>query len=228
MHEATVIPPGGGEIIGDTADRRVEILCDADAMHVTWSRFGPGRDGADLHIHRLHTDLYYVLEGVLTVRLGADGEETPVPAGTLVRVPPLVIHGFRNASADAELRYLNIHAPGAGFAAYMRGLRDKQPVDFDQEDPPAEGTRPPGDAVIGGSAEIDAITVTEASGAAPAHADPGHIHALYVLEGELTLTIGDESRLAPAGTWIQIPAGVPHSVSDGARYLAVRAPVAQG
>lgn len=228
MHEATVIPPGGGEIIGDTADRRVEILCDDDALHVTWSRFGPGRDGADLHIHHEHTDLFYVLEGTFTLRLGVEGEEVALPAGTIARVPPLVVHGFRNGSADAEVRYLNFHAPGAGFAAYMRGLRDGQPVDFDQADPPADGGRPTSEAVVGGPVEIDAITVTEASGAAPAHADPGHIHALYVLEGELTLTLGDEDRQAPAGTWIQIPAGMPHSVSDGARYLAVRAPAAQG
>ncbi len=39
-----------------------------------------------------------------------------MPAGTLARVPPDVVHGFRNGS-DAELRYLNLHAPGQGFAA---------------------------------------------------------------------------------------------------------------
>ena len=46
-----------------------------------------------------------------------------VPAGTLVRVPPMVVHGFRNAS-DAELRYLNLHAPGMRFADYLRAMRD--------------------------------------------------------------------------------------------------------
>ena len=223
MDEPTVIPPGGGEIIGDSADRRVEILCDDDAMHVTWSRFGPGRDGADLHIHRLHTDLFYVLEGVLTVRLGVEGEAIPVPAGTLARVPPLVVHGFRNASADAELRYLNIHAPGAGFAAYMRGLRDKAPVDFDQEEPPAEGTRPTSDAVVGGGAEIEAIAVTEASGDPAAPADTGRLRALYVLEGELA--VGE--RRAPAGSWIRIPPGSPSDLEavEPARWLDLRAPV---
>ena len=41
----------------------------------------------------------------------ADGE-LRVPAGALVRVPPLVVHGFRNGT-DAELRYLAKFLPGA-------------------------------------------------------------------------------------------------------------------
>ena len=66
MNEPTVIAPGGGEVIGDAPDRRVEILSEHDALHATWSRFGPRREGADLHVHRRHTDLFYVLAGELT------------------------------------------------------------------------------------------------------------------------------------------------------------------
>ena len=110
VSDAILIPSGGGEIVGDSADRRVEILSDHDTLHSTWSRFGPHREGADLHVHRHHTDMFFVLEGELTVMLGTDGETAVVPAGTLARVPPLVVHGFRNGS-DAEVRYLNFHAP---------------------------------------------------------------------------------------------------------------------
>jgi mannose-6-phosphate isomerase-like protein (cupin superfamily) len=117
----------------------VEILLEHDALHVTWSRFGPGRDGADPHIHRRHSDLFYVLDGELTLLL--ETGEVSIPAGTLATIPPLVVHGFRNAS-DADVRYLNLHAPGTGFADYMRGLRDGRRVPFDQEPPPPEGTRP--------------------------------------------------------------------------------------
>ena len=67
-------------------------------LHATLSRFGPGRDGADLHVHTEHSDLFYVLEGELTVRLGVEDEQVTVPAGALARVPPNVVHGFRNAS----------------------------------------------------------------------------------------------------------------------------------
>src|SRR3954462_10211082 len=110
MSEPTVIPPGGGEVVGDSPERRVEILSDDDALHATWSRFAPGRDGADLHVHRRHSDLFYVLDGELTARLGPRGGPVAVRAGPLPRVPPLVVHGFRNAG-EREVRYLNLHAP---------------------------------------------------------------------------------------------------------------------
>ena len=55
-----------------------------------------------------------------------------MPAGTLARVPPDVVHGFRNGS-DSELRYLNLHAPGQGFAEYMRALRDGRSLAYDQQ-----------------------------------------------------------------------------------------------
>ena len=161
MSEVTVVPPGGGELIGDSPDRRVEILADHGTLTSTWSRFGPGRDGADLHVHREHTDLFYVLVGEFTLRLGLEDEAVPVPAGTLVRVPPMVVHGFRNAS-DAELRFLNFHAPGMGFGDYMRALRDGKPAAYDQFDPPEEGTRPTSEVAIGEWADEPAIKLFEA------------------------------------------------------------------
>jgi mannose-6-phosphate isomerase-like protein (cupin superfamily) len=232
MSEAAIIPPGAGEIIGDSPERRVEILSEHDALHATWSRFGPGRDGADLHVHRHHTDVFYVLEGELAVRLGAAGEQVAVPAGTLARVPPLVVHGFRNAS-DADMRYLNLHAPGTGFAAYMRGLREGAKVPFDQHDPPEDGGRPASEAVIGDVVvedgvkllcDTDEIAVAELSGGAPEHVHHRHLEAFYVLEGELELVLAGERRRAGAQTWIAVPAGIPHAVGGSARYLNIHAP----
>jgi mannose-6-phosphate isomerase-like protein (cupin superfamily) len=139
------------ELIGDSPDRTVEILFEHEAMHITWSRFGPGRDGADPHVHRLHSDMFYVLDGELTLLL--DTGEARAGAGTLITIPPLVVHGFRNAS-DEDVRYLNLHAPGTGFADYMRGLRDGVKVPFDQEDPPPEGTRPASDIAFEQTREV--------------------------------------------------------------------------
>jgi mannose-6-phosphate isomerase-like protein (cupin superfamily) len=133
--------PGEGEVVGDTEDRRVEILCDRDELCLTWTRFGPGRDGASPHVHRTHCDLFYVLAGELTLLVGQ--EEHVLSAGTLALAPPLVVHGFRNGG-DEELRYLNFHAPAAGFADYLRGRNQS----FDQWDPPADGGRPATEAVI--------------------------------------------------------------------------------
>jgi quercetin dioxygenase-like cupin family protein len=239
----TVIRPGGGEVIGDAPDRRVEILSDPDEMHATWSRFGPRRDGADLHIHHHHTDIFYVLEGELTVRLGPEDESVLVPAGTLARVPPLVVHGFRNGS-DADVRYLNFHAPGLGFADYMRGLRDGRAIDFDQA--PPDGSRPAAEAVIGGTgfeagapgmraallADVDEIGIAEVwsdpGAPSPAHVHRRHVESFYVLAGELALTAGGRELRAAAGSWVQLPPGVPHAFSvpgpEPVRVLNLHAP----
>jgi quercetin dioxygenase-like cupin family protein len=239
MSEPTVIPPREGEVIGDSPDRRVEILSDHDALHATWSRFGPGRDGADLHIHRRHVDLFYVLAGALTLRLGEEGQAVAVPAGTLARVPPLVVHGFGNETGE-ELRYLNFHAPGVGFADYMRALRDGRTLAYDQEPPPADGTRPPTDAVIARSGfrvggmvlltAIEELAVAEAwseLGEPPApHVHDRHVESFYVLKGELVVTAGGREQRAEAGSWVQVPAGVPHAVSSSApaHFVDVHAP----
>jgi quercetin dioxygenase-like cupin family protein len=233
MIEATVIAAGGGEVIGDSPERRVEILSEHEPLHATWSRFGPGRDGADLHVHRWHTDVFYVLDGELTVRLGAGDEQVAVPAGTLARVPPLVVHGFRNAG-DADMRYLNLHAPGTGFADYMRGLREGRKVPFDQHDPPEDGGRPVSEAAIGGAEELgggaklladtEELAVAELSETAPEHVHRRHLEAFYVLEGTLELTLAGETVRAEAGAWVAVPAGVRHAVGGEARYLDVHAP----
>jgi mannose-6-phosphate isomerase-like protein (cupin superfamily) len=226
MDRPAVIAQGGGEVVGDTPDRRVEILCGCQALHATWTRFGPRRDGAGLHIHHHHTDLFYVLGGELTVRLGPAGEEQAVAAGTLVRVPPLVVHGFRNAG-DGELRYLNLHAPGLGFADYLRAMRDGRTFAFDQAPPPADGGRPATEAVIGGGdvvadgvtllADVEDITITEvrcepggASRSPSQHVHRRHAQFFYVLDGELVLTVGDRGLRAPAGSWVQVPPGFSH------------------
>src|SRR3954452_16596891 len=178
-----VVPPGSGEVIGDSPERRDAVLCAHDALHATVSRFGPGRAGADLHIHRRHHDLFYVLEGELTLRLG-DAEDVVAGTGTLVCIPPLVVHGFKNAS-DRDLRYLNLHAPGVGFASYMRGLRDGVKVVYDQEDPPPHGTRPSTEVRIGHPPlELDGLRITDR----PARGTSQALECYFVLSGEWAAT----------------------------------------
>jgi quercetin dioxygenase-like cupin family protein len=242
VSEPVVIPSGGGEIVGDSPERRVEILSDDETLHSTSSRFGPHREGADLHIHRQHTDLFYVLDGELTVMLGTEGGTATVEAGTLARVPPLVVHGFRNASSD-EVRYLNFHAPGRGFADFLRALRDGRTLAYDQHPPPPDGGRPTSEAVVGGAepvgdgvtllADVEEIAIAEAhhdaDGASPpAHVHRRHVESFYVLEGELTVTAGGRELRAVEGTWAQVPPGLPHTVTvtggQPARFLDVHTP----
>ena len=196
-----VIPPRAGEVIGDAPDRRVEILADHPSLNATWSRFAAGREGADLHVHREHTDLFYVLDGEFTLRLGIADEQVKAPAGSLLRLPPLVVHGFRNAS-DRDLVYLNLHAPGMRFADYLRALRDEREFSYDQYDPPADGGRP----VTGMTMTAGEGTLTDDEGVfvarrrlEPASPLPDAAGFAYVLEG----TLGD----AAAGTWLELEGG---------------------
>jgi mannose-6-phosphate isomerase-like protein (cupin superfamily) len=244
--QPVLLPPGSGEVVGDSSDRRVEILSDDETLNATWSRFGPHREGADLHIHRLHSDLFYVLEGELTVRLGLEDASVVVPAGTLARVPPLVVHGFRNGS-DVEMRYLNLHAPGQRFADYLRAVRDGRSFSYDQYPPPADGGRPPSDAVVGGDgfvadrpgqraallADVDEIGISETWSdpdglSPPAHVHRRHVESFYVLEGEMTFTAGGRELHAVAGSWVQIPPGVPHAFaftgSEQVHFLNLHTP----
>ncbi|HJN90669.1 MAG TPA: cupin domain-containing protein [Verrucomicrobiota bacterium] len=50
-------------------------------------------DGAKLHYHKVSTELYYVLEGEGSVQL--DGEEQPVRKGSMIHIPPGLVHGAR-------------------------------------------------------------------------------------------------------------------------------------
>jgi hypothetical protein len=141
-------------------------------------------------------------------------------------VGELVVHGFRNAS-DADFRYLNLHAPGSGFADYMRALRDGRKRTYDQHDPPTEGARPIAEAVVESGkpigdgvellADVEAIRVTRVHGSNERRGYDQPV-SYYVLEGELAL---DDLR-APAGSWIQVPRGLEHAV-EGV-YLSVMAP----
>lgn len=203
-----------GELIADRPDCRVEILHEADGVHATRTRLGAGSSGTDPHVHRTHSDVFYVLEGELTVRLGADDEEVVAARpGTLVLVPPLVVHAYRNASA-ADVQFLNFHAPGSGFATYLRALRDRAPHDFDQHPPPDDGGRPASGAIVARGpvrVEADAIRIAEATSGAAAG------DWVYVLDGELALD-GDDALVA--GSWAVLDS---HAADDAsARFLRVR------
>lgn len=69
-------------------------------------------DGAKLHYHKVATELYYVLEGEGTVSL--DGEEHAVRKGSLVHIPPGVVHG-----ATGTMRVLVVGIPDISDGDYF-------------------------------------------------------------------------------------------------------------
>jgi quercetin dioxygenase-like cupin family protein len=141
-----------GETITQKERREVVLLVDRADVSMTWSRYAPGERGTDLHVHREHTDAFYVLEGKLTFELGPDAERLALAAGGFVAIPPSVPHGFLN-DGTADAAWLNFHAPDTGFADYMRGLRDGTKVPFDSFDWPVEGARPATEAILRGPGE---------------------------------------------------------------------------
>ena len=144
---AAIVRVADGETITQKERREVVLLVDRPALSMTWSRYAPGERGTDLHVHREHTDAFYVLDGELTFELGAGAERLALAAGGFVAIPPSVPHGFLNAGT-VEAAWLNFHTPDTGFADYMRGLRDGTTVPFDSLDWPVTDARPAADAIV--------------------------------------------------------------------------------
>jgi quercetin dioxygenase-like cupin family protein len=80
----------------------------------------PGFPGPPPHRHEKLHDMFYVLDGTLTLRVG-DGSHTAGP-GTFVCVPPGVVHTFSNVG-DGPARFLNFSTP-SGWERYMRDLAE--------------------------------------------------------------------------------------------------------
>jgi len=199
----------------------------------------PGEIGARAHTHRVHADVFYVLEGELELRLG--DETVRVPAGSCVGAPPALVHGFRNPG-EVPARYLNLHAPGV----FARGrFSDEPPAHFDtfgvdegSRDARAVGTGP-GDgnrlqkehrlalvkAVLPELDVLDYFVSPEYDGA-ERHVHLHHADCFYVLEGELELRVDGEAVRAGPGTSVVVPPGVVHEFTSvgRARFLNVHAP----
>jgi quercetin dioxygenase-like cupin family protein len=119
--DAVVHLPGDGErhIAGST--KIVIKATGADTggtFFLSESTIAPGFPGPPPHRHERLVDMFYVLDGVLTVRVG--DETRQLRPGSFVCVPPGVVHTFSNTS-DAPVRFLNFNTP-AGWENYMRDL----------------------------------------------------------------------------------------------------------
>jgi quercetin dioxygenase-like cupin family protein len=237
--QSIVLRPDEGEVISDRAERTVRIKVGLDAIAVTETRYEPGEPGPDPHIHRGHTDAFYVLEGTLDVKLGPERKTTRLPASSFVAAPPNLVHSFKN-EGPGRARFLNFHAPSGGFADYLRAMRDGEDGSwFDQIELPADGGRPLSDAAVLRPAEGERIAVGGSSldlkGTAASSdgtfflsettVEPGfpgpppHVHRelhdlFYVLEGTLALRVGGETVSAEAGTFACFPPGTVHTFSN--------------
>jgi quercetin dioxygenase-like cupin family protein len=245
VHRPLLLAPGEGETVVNRPERTLRVLAELDEIIVTWFRYGPGEKGPEPHVHRLHTDAFYVLEGELDVGLGPEVQWLTAQAGTLAAAPPNVVHTFRNSS-DATAVFLNLHAPSMGFGNLIRGRGERG---FDQFDPPADGGRPFADAVLSGPDEGELIEHETSSlliksdlpqlsvldlrflptfeGVDP-HSHTDHVDAFFVLEGEVEFLAGHEHRRGDPGTFFAAPRGAVHGFRnpgpDPIRVLNLHAP----
>jgi quercetin dioxygenase-like cupin family protein len=242
--DPVVLPPGEGETITERDERSVVIKAAHELLDLTESRYAAGAEGPEPHVHRQHTDAFYVLSGELVFRVGPGQERVAAPAGTLVLVPQNVIHSFANESS-AEARFLNVHAPSKGFAESLRVRRDEGEYDaaeFDSFDPPADGGRSPSAAVVRGPGEGDALdagpsrvlfkaevsdgdgtlSLTETTlgpgfpGPVP-HRHTAMVDSFYVLAGTLAVRVGGDEHEVPAGGYALVPPGIVHTFSNPSR-----------
>jgi mannose-6-phosphate isomerase-like protein (cupin superfamily) len=222
---ADLLGPDEGDVIVDRQERTALIKVAREELTLTWFRYVEGQKGPPPHVHREHSDGFYVIEGRMTFELG-HGEVVHGDPGTLVLVPPNVVHTFRN-EGPATGRFLNLHAPSCGFHDYLRARRDGGETDwFDQWEPPADGGRPASDALVGvGRVSRDGITLAEQDidrEERPA-ASTSKSTTYWVIDGSLTFMTDDVELEARAGSCVVVPSGAAHSVAGPARAVVVSA-----
>jgi quercetin dioxygenase-like cupin family protein len=117
---AVVHRPGEGELIAGSSSVTIKASGEetGGSFYLGEVVIQPSFAGPPPHDHeRLH-DMFYVLEGTLTMRLG--DETLDLGPGSFACIPPGTVHTFSNRS-DQPVRFLNFNTP-AGWENYMRDL----------------------------------------------------------------------------------------------------------
>jgi quercetin dioxygenase-like cupin family protein len=118
---ATFHRPGQGEVYevgGSSLTLKATSDDTAGSFFLSESKLEPGFTGPPLHVHRELHDMFYVLDGTLTVQV--ENQLLEAPPGSFLCVPPGTRHTFANRS-EYPVRFLNFNTPG-GFEEYMREL----------------------------------------------------------------------------------------------------------
>jgi quercetin dioxygenase-like cupin family protein len=118
---AVVHGPGEGERLAVGPSSTV-IKADGAAtdgrFFLSETEIAPGFGGPPLHTHEKLMDMFYVLDGTLT--LVVEDETIEAEPGTFACIPPGTRHSFSNRT-DAPVRFLNFNTP-SGWENYMRDL----------------------------------------------------------------------------------------------------------
>ena len=123
MSEPVILRPGDGEQIEAGGASSITIKADSEATAGTFylgeASLEPGGfPGPPPHTHEHLHDMFYVLEGRLSLLVCNEREE--FGPGSFICIPPGTVHTFSNES-DEVVRFLNFNTPG-GWENYMRDL----------------------------------------------------------------------------------------------------------
>ncbi len=240
MVEGIVQGPNEGEAL---FGGRIVLRSALDDLTITETRHAKAQPGASPHVHREHTDSFYVLEGELAFLV--DDEEHLLGPGAFVSAPPGVVHGFRSLSAA---RFLNFHTPDGRFAENLRARDRGEAGGFDSFDAEPGSGLPAADATLLRAGEGEELRkshrvatikvgrkelaliefeLESTFGGSDLHSHDDHTEAFYVLGGTVELQVGGQTITAGPGSFAAAPRGVPHTFTsgpDGGRLLNVHAP----
>jgi mannose-6-phosphate isomerase-like protein (cupin superfamily) len=114
-----VVGPGEGKLL---LPNRWWLPLDAadtpGGMAIMEALLPPGARPTRIHTHRNTDEVWYILDGRLTFRIGS--QQLEAGSGTCVVVPRGVVHGLVNASTE-PVRYLLMLTPGK-MAGYFEEL----------------------------------------------------------------------------------------------------------
>ncbi|MGI9557532.1 MAG: cupin domain-containing protein [Solirubrobacterales bacterium] len=111
--EGELLPVGPSQVLikatGEETDGK---------LFMSETTLAPDTAGPPEHFHETLHDMFYVLEGTLSISV--DGEMQQLAAGSFICVPPRTAHAISN-SGSVPARFLNIATP-SGWENFMRDL----------------------------------------------------------------------------------------------------------
>jgi len=247
ISQAIICGPGEGERL-ESEDRVYLVKVARPEISLIEYDTGPTYSGASPHFHERHTDAFFLLEGELEFTLGR--QKHLGRAGTAVVVPPGNVHAF-TSHGSGRARFLNIHAPDSGFTDFLRARTRGEDASFDSVD--VDGPQEPGEGTVlaqgegtmyvagtatsifkatrestAGAFSLAEATIQPGTSGPPLHSHRELLDSFYVLEGTLTVQVGDEEVEAGPGAYVCAPPGVVHTFANRSaspvRFLNLNTP----
>jgi quercetin dioxygenase-like cupin family protein len=120
LSDAVVAGPGEGELL--VSGPRVALVKAAlPELFLAEFEIDGDYEPPAMHAHEQEVDSFYVLAGELEVSVEEDRHRAG--PNTLAAIPPGVRHTFAKPGSG-RARFLNLHTPDGGFAAFLRRVSD--------------------------------------------------------------------------------------------------------